>query len=191
LNDYIINTLDLVSFIEQIAGNPRANMCLEGYYPRRHNKRIVDGLTEYIQQIIPDFEYRDANKYRAPTNSVDNVLNCGTNEYVVYESYNGSTASTATMKREGGAYRAGPGPSGQYKYGKSCMLSNVLTDAERDVLLNTAPYISRKHYPCKCFQSKKTCEDFSEGRNNRVLRTKSKVGKSTVPYCTWEDGRCN
>ena len=44
LNTYILHhrTSALRDLVHHIALNPRREECLEGYYPRKHNKRIQD-----------------------------------------------------------------------------------------------------------------------------------------------------
>ncbi len=45
LDTYIMQSSNSVlqQFVNEISLNPRREECLEGYYPRIHNKRIKDG----------------------------------------------------------------------------------------------------------------------------------------------------
>jgi hypothetical protein len=55
--------------------------------------------------------------------------------------------------------------------------------AERDVLIRTSPYYwNRQYYKCGCFKSEETCEDFGEGRGNRM--------GSEEAECEWVNERC-
>lgn len=205
LTDYILSPEttdeDLIQLVDQIALNPRANVCLEGYYPRVHNKRIKDGLTAHILAYRPNFTIDDYRTVRAPESATgDDVIQCGipaqewgaAGTYVAhkkgahhwgpYESFDGSSLSEATMQREGIAHRATPGVG--YRYGKACIPDPEATRAERDMMIRSNNiYSNRQYYSCSCFRSKKTCEDFTEQRDNRRL-------DPTLSYCMWDGHIC-
>jgi hypothetical protein len=190
-NDYILSHAhdELQELVYAISANPRADECLEGYYPRKHNKRIMDGMIEYIKTLEPDFNMADYKTIRAPLNkTTTQVINCDVHEIGPFVSYNNSRFSRATMDREGVSYRGVSGPDTQYRYGKSCIPDTRSNAIARDQLIRNNPiYNNRRHYKCDCFLTKETCEDFAPQRTNRII---NKKGKPTVAYCKW-DNKCS
>ncbi len=184
-NEYIrvTDTEELKKFIDVIALNNRGGECMEGYYPRVHNKRIKDGLIEYIREEKEGFEAVDYRTYRTPAANAGRLtLHCEKGKHR-WDKYNerGDRPSRKTMEREGVAFRGIKGTG--YRYGKSCKPDEELTEEQRDELLrNDDRYSSRREYECKCFRSRRTCEDFKEERGNRKGTKKG--------YCEWNNGRC-
>jgi len=209
-NEYIHNhnNTELRQLINEVSLNPRGNQCLEGYHPRIHNKRIVDGLVSYVKTQRINFVHPDYKKSRVPPSKVNNpYIQCGNpaqkwgnyywghttgvhhiGQYIPYETNDPtratSTPSTGTLHREGIAYRSVPKTG--FKSGKSCIPNKSLSTTQRNHLIRTnAIYQNRRHYNCDCFRSEKTCNDFAPQRGNRLLRTYTKVGLPTKPYCKW------
>ena len=172
-------TTALRDFVHQMSLNPRQEECLEGYYPRRHNKRIKDGLVRKIKGLKPDFEITDYKTLRVFENErYEPVLRCDRHGLGPYQPYDDSIANQATILREGVAYRSG----------KSCIPSLLLTLAERDAELRLNPaYRNRRRYKCGCFRSEATCNDMSSVRGNRHLKAD---GRPKEPYCRWQANRC-
>jgi hypothetical protein len=192
-SDYILSHTykELQALVYLISVNLRADKCLEGYYPRKHNKRIMDGMIGYIKTIKPDFNMPDYKTIRAPQNKINmDVIDCNTHTIKPFVPYNDDDVfSRGTMEREGVAYRAKGGPETQYRYGKSCVPNKSLTSAQRDELIRTNPvYNNRRYYKCECFKEQETCEDFVLERGNRIM-SKKKIRKPTVHYCKW-NGVC-
>lgn len=189
-NEYIVSHTndEIRGLINAISTNLRAEECLEGYYPRKHNKRIVDGLTEHIKTIRGSFTMLDYKRIRAPLNKTNKlVINCKTKTLEPYVSYNNSVFSQSTMVREGLAYPL-VGPKTQYQYGKSCIPSAKLTITERDRLIRTDPiFRNRRQYKCQCFLSEETCNDFTRQRQNRIINRRN---KPTMKYCRWHNDKC-
>ena len=166
------------ALIHQVSMNEKYGRCLEGYYPRKHNKMIYDGLTEHIGIAMPD-----DGKVRVPVARMgDYVINCKSNgQHQMVPYVPGGVGSDTIISREGVAY---PTMGDGYRYGKSCIPPSDLSVAERDNLIRTSPfYRNRQYYKCGCFGSRATCEDFSRGRNNRRLnRSESE--------CVWRNNQC-
>lgn len=96
-----LNHTQIRQFIERIAQNPRKKECIEGYSPRFYNKRIVDGLYDFVREHVdPGFILPEAYTYRA-TVPDHAVLHCPTGDYGQYHSYNGSAPSADTIQRHG------------------------------------------------------------------------------------------
>jgi len=189
LDEYILNhdEAEIMGMINNVSENPRYGKCMEGYYARKHNKRIKDGLTEYVMDINPDYVDDDYLTVRVPEDHInDLVIKCksdGNHSMAEYQSYNNSVASDDIIEREGVAYPEIEGDG--YRYGKSCMLPEDATEAERDNMIrNNMYYVSRQYYQCGCFSNSKTCGDFSVNRGNRIKDV-------TKPYCKWENNKCN
>jgi hypothetical protein len=103
-----------------------------------------------------------------------------------YVPYDDSVGSRAILGREGVAYSAIPGAG--YRYGKSCMLPSLWSTERRDIeLKQNHIYRNRREYKCSCFSSRLTCEDMSESRGNRIIRSD---GRPKDPYCKWVLDRC-
>ena len=189
LNTYILHhrTSALRDLVHHIALNPRREECIEGYYPRKHNKRIKDGLIRKIKELNPAFHMNDYKTLRVPPhNRADQVVRCDTLALGLYQPYDDSIASQATVEREGVAYRGIPGSG--YRYGKSCLPARHWSLAERNAELRTnVIYRNRRRYKCGCFRTKMTCNDMSSTRGNRLLKAN---GRPKEPYCKWYLNRC-
>lgn len=191
LETYIMNhrNSSLRDFVNHISLNPRGEECLEGYYPRKHNKRIKDGLIQKIKELKPAFQMDDYKTLRVPANNfVEPVIRCGVEDLGLgaYHPYDNSIASQGTVLREGVAYRGIPG--GGYRYGKSCVPELVWPLARRDAeLRNNIVYRNRRRYKCACFRTEATCNDMNSVRGNRLLKAN---GTPKEPYCKWNDNRC-
>lgn len=177
----------LRGLVDQICSNPRKDECLEGYYPRRHNKRIKDGLIRKIKALKPAFDMNDSETWRVPAGRFgDPVIRCDTRAFGAFQPYDNSVPSQGTMVREGVAFRGIPG--GGYRYGKSCLPARDWTQAERDAELRTNPvYQNRRRYKCGCFRTAATCNDMRAARGNRLL---TRNGRPKEPYCRWYQNSC-
>lgn len=168
----------LQDFVDTVTLNPRRLTCIEGYVPRKHNKFARDGLIRFMandvrvsRHLLPTF--RDKTR-RPPQPGVP---------------------SPAFDKRvipfEGGwAYPHGSrfpttlGRPATYPFGKAEEPPAELTRAQRNHALRTDPrFNQRRHFPCKCFKSRRTCGDFGPRQQNRVAG-------SRLPPCTWLNGEC-
>jgi hypothetical protein len=189
LNTYILHHRDsaLRDFVHHISLNPNRAECLEGYYPRKHNKRIKDGLIAKIKELKPTFNMNDYKTLRVPPHKfADQVIRCDTLGLGPYLPYDDSTSSQGTIEREGVAYRGIPGSG--YRYGKSCLPSRHWSHAKRNTELRTNPvYRNRRRYKCSCFRTASTCNDMRSVRGNRLLKAN---GNPKEPYCKWYLNRC-
>jgi hypothetical protein len=189
LDAYIMGhrTSLLKDFVHLISLNPRRDECLEGYYPRKHNKRVKDGLITQIKRLKPLFEMNDYRTSRVPAERQnDPVIRCDTRTLGPFVSYDNSPGNQGTVLREGVPFRGIPGSG--YRYGKACLPPEDLTLVERDAEIRTNPvYRNRRHYKCSCFRSLETCNDMSPARGNRLLK---RDGRPKDPYCRWQDNRC-
>lgn len=177
LDNYIIthSDADLRKLVRDISLNERRGRCLEGYVPRRYNKRIYDGLVGRIREHR-DFQIDDYGTWRV-SNPDRKVLQCGSSPRMVSWNPETGVADRGTIVRQGYPWVRG-------RYFKSCMLPEGLSNVERDRLIrNSFAYKARRKYPCSCFQSEKTCRDFSPSRGNRLRG-------SRLSYCEWSGGEC-
>lgn len=185
-------------FVDDVTRNPRACECLEGYVVRVHNRQGREGLIDWMVGAagIPPAR---RPLYSNPHLSRDATRNDG--------SFYGPTVVGVGARRptEGGwpypyarpsrraLPRAGPAPPPTYPYGRHDYKGSDLeaagtNRAARDAILRTrAPgeagaAASRRYWPCACFRSRQTCQDFNPGRQNRR--------GSGQPPCAWRRGHC-
>lgn len=174
LDNYILSHTDaeLRRLVRDISANERAGQCLEGYIPRKYNKRIYDGLVDHIRSHRP-FQIDDYRTWRI-TDPDRQILQCDPQPRMVDWDLQDSVPDASTVIRQGRPWSRG----------KSCKLPPTLSNTERDYLIrNNFAYKAKRKYPCSCFQSKKTCDDFASSRGNRVRGSK-------LPYCRWAGNMC-
>jgi len=168
----------LQAFVDTITLNPRGLTCIEGYVPRKHNKFARDGLIGFMaddvgvpHHLLPTFRDKTRRPPRpgAPSPAFDKRV-------IPFEggwAYPHGSRIPTTLRRPR-----------SYPFGKAEEPPADLTRTQRDHALRTDPRFSqRRHFPCKCFKSRRTCEDFGPRRRNRLEG-------SRLSSCIWTNGEC-
>lgn len=171
----------LQDFVDTLTRNPRGRSCLEGYVPRIHNKFARDGLIHYMAHtlqlpanVLPTF--RDKSRRPPLPGRPSPHFDWRVIPFEGGWAYpHGPRIPTATRRPR------------SYPFGKSDPPPAGLTRAQRNEALQNDPrYAARRRFPCTCFQSRETCEDFAPGRNRRDNRPPG----SRLPACVWDGAVC-
>lgn len=180
----------LEEFVNNLTRNPRFGNCLEGNQPRIHNQMARDALIRFMMidmKMDPRLKPRFYNRSRKPPKPTSPSPRYDHRLIIPYG------ISDQHPPFEGGA--AFPhGPTTPNKEGvhppslpfsKSQGFPPGLTRAQRDAWIRNLGDLhhNRQFWPCTCFQTKDTCQDFSPSRRNRRLDT-------TLPSCEWTGRKC-
>lgn len=196
------------NFVDDVTQNKRSCECIEGYVVRRHNRQAREGIIDWIVLAMPAFpqrllpNYADPHSTRAPPRPGQGALVPGQGGRRFYRrvvrrvgpvpAFEGGwpypharPAARNLATNPAAAQGVATFPYGRHDY-KGSALEAALTRAARDAILSdpnprNAAY-NRRYWPCACFKSRRTCQDFTPGRGNRP-------GGGLSP-CGWIAGTC-
>ncbi len=176
----------LETFVNNLTRNPRYGQCLEGNIPRIHNKMARDGLIRFMMvdlnigvALKPTYYDRSRKPPRIgdPSPRYSSAL-------IRFHGAHGNRPPV-----EGGpAFPHGPALPTRpgtlppaVPFGKSQGFPAGLRVNQRNAWIRdpTDPHSNRQYWPCDCFRSRETCQDFAPQRQNRRL-------DPTKPFCTWD-----
>lgn len=173
------------SLVNDVTMNRRRLKCLEGYQVRSHNRIARNALVRFLRSqchlpanLIPPWGSRTRLPPRQgrPSPLFAKQL---------VEPYNGKPPYEGGWQWPHGPLRPTTLASvPMFPYGKAPKLAPELTQAQRDALIRSphSPQRFRQAFPCSCFQSKETCQDFNPSRANRRLA-------GGPPPCRWLTGQ--
>lgn len=198
---------ELAAFLANVARNPRANSCLEGYRVRPFNDRAVRALAAYLRARFTRRELPDAVfpfyvlGSRNPADSPLRPARFGalTPARILWDrrfhvrlveptrhqaaALGGRPYPHANPAYEPPAHEIPP-PGEVPPYGRDDLLAEAPLRGRRSqrlrnqLLSNDARTEShRRFWPCACFQHAQTCGDFAGGTGAR--------GGNGLPPCRW------
>lgn len=176
--------------VNEVTANRRSLKCLEGYQVRTHNRIARNALVRFMRDqcglprnLLPPwaFRTRDPPLPHKPSPHFAKQL------VIRY-------ASGRRLKPpyEGGwKWPHGPRkPTAMaslptYPDGKVPKMPTNLSTNQRNALIRdlTSNQALRQGFPCACFQSKETCQDFNPSRHNRRTHPH-------LPSCKWHNSTC-
>lgn len=167
--------------VNEVTVNRRARSCLEGYQVRLHNRVARNALVRFMRDqcrlsraLLPPWGSRTRDPKTRPF-AKELVTAYGPGQ-------------TKPPYEGGWKWPHGPlKPTGKpsvplYPDGRVPKMPLTLTKAQRDALIRGGAQKPRQEFPCSCFQSKETCQDFNPSRHNRP--------GNHLPSCRWARGEC-
>ena len=176
--------------VNEVTANRRAMKCLEGYQVRLHNRIARNALVRFMRDqcglprnLLPPW----ASRTRDPPLPDKTSPHFAKQLVVRYQS-----GGRLKPPYEGG-WKWPHGPQKPttlasvptYPDGKVPKMPPNLTRAQRNALIRdmTSGQALRQGFPCECFQSRATCQDFNPSRRNRRTH-------SHLPPCKWHNHTC-
>lgn len=175
------------ALVNEVTANRRPLSCLEGYQVRLHNRIARNALVRFMRDqcrlsrtLLPPWGSRTRDPPRparpSPLFAKELVL-----------SYRGKPPYEGGWKWPHGP----PKPTSlasvpTFPDGQVPKMPSTLTKAQRDALIRdlTSPHSLRQGFPCECFQTKDTCQDFNPRRHNRRTHP-------NLPPCHWLRDKCH
>lgn len=170
--------------------NPRADMCMEGYVVRKHNRRALETLVKVAQ----DVRGAESPAWWAnlmPEAGLDRSDPRGARWHWQAALAEGGEAHPYARIEGTQRVPARAIPSTRWHNGydplSKSSLQGKVEEAQRDAILRdrSDPAFNRTKWPCNCFQSVETCKDF--GREGNLVDA---AGRKIRAPCKWADGRC-